>query len=217
MRAVMTGTELAALLCSRVCHDLISPVGAMVNGIEVMDEDDDPDMREHAMQLLRSSARQASAKLQFARLAFGAGASAGDALDLADAKDVAGQFFANEKLTLEWHLPAAPLDRQAVRLLLNLLLAGAGCLPRGGRLSASMEEGETLRFIIAAEGERCRLPAGLEERLAAHMPEEGLDARSVQGYYAGLIAHERCAKITVEQQEGRVTLLAAMPAGLRNG
>ena len=77
--------DLAALLCSRVCHDIISPVGAIINGLEVLDEDNGEDMRDFAFNLIRKSAAQASAKLQFARLAFGAAGSAGAEIDLADA------------------------------------------------------------------------------------------------------------------------------------
>ena len=64
--------DLAALLCSRVCHDVISPVGAIVNGLEVLEDEDDPSMRDVALELIKKSARSASARLQFCRLAFGA-------------------------------------------------------------------------------------------------------------------------------------------------
>src|SRR6478609_6345439 len=92
--------DLAALLCSRVCHDVISPVGAIVNGLEVLEEDNDPSMRDFALDLIRKSAKQASARLQFARLAFGAAGSAGAAIDLADAEAVAKGMFADDKITL---------------------------------------------------------------------------------------------------------------------
>src|ERR1700709_2565098 len=76
--------ELAALLCSRVCHDLISPVGAIVNGLEVLDDNPKPDDREFALDLIRKSAKTASARLQFCRLAVGAAGSAGAQIDLGD-------------------------------------------------------------------------------------------------------------------------------------
>ena len=81
--------DLAALLCSRVCHDLISPVGAIVNGLEVMEEDKDEETKVFALDLIKKSAKQASAKLQFCRLAFGAAGSAGAQIDLGDAEKVA--------------------------------------------------------------------------------------------------------------------------------
>ena len=81
--------ELAALLCSRVCHDLISPVGAIVNGLEVLDDNPKPEDRDFALDLIRKSAKTASARLQFCRLAFGAAGSAGAQIDLGDAQTMA--------------------------------------------------------------------------------------------------------------------------------
>src|SRR3954466_1345278 len=94
--------ELAALLCSRVCHDVISPVGAIVNGLEVLEDENDPAMRDFALDLIRTSARQASARLQCARLAFGAAGSAGASIDLGDAEQVAHGLFQDDKITLTW-------------------------------------------------------------------------------------------------------------------
>ncbi len=103
--------ELAALVASRICHDLISPVGAIANGLEVMDEEPDRDMRAHAMDLIRNSAARASAKLQFARLAFGAAGSAGAEIDRKDAEQVARAIAEPDKHQLVWSGPAATLAR----------------------------------------------------------------------------------------------------------
>src|SRR6187455_547321 len=97
--------DLAALLCSRVCHDVISPVGAIVNGLEVLEDENDPAMRDFALDLIRKSARQASARLQFARLAFGAAGSAGASIDLGDAEQVAHGMFTDDKVALSWEGP----------------------------------------------------------------------------------------------------------------
>src|ERR1700756_2450205 len=99
--------DLAALLCSRVCHDLISPVGAVVNGLEVLDDDNDEETKTFAMNLIRKSAQQASARLQFCRLAFGAAGSAGAAIDLGDAETVARGLFEDEKIRIAWNVPRA--------------------------------------------------------------------------------------------------------------
>ena len=112
--------DLAALLCSRVCHDVISPVGAIVNGLEVLEEDD-LDMRDFALDLIRKSADQASARLQFARLAFGAAGSAGASIDLGDAEAVARGMFADDKIALTWSRPRALFPKNKVKLLLNLV------------------------------------------------------------------------------------------------
>jgi hypothetical protein len=124
-RIELEGLDLAALLCSRVCHDIISPVGAITNGLEVLDEDDNEEMKAFAFDLIRKSAAQASAKLQFARLAFGAAGSAGAEIDLADAEKVARGYMQAEKAELSWEAPRALMAKNRVKLLLNLLRGAA--------------------------------------------------------------------------------------------
>jgi len=115
----LSALDLAALVSSRICHDIISPVGAITNGLEVLDDDGNEDMREFAMDLIRKSARQASAKLQFARLAFGAAGSAGSEIDLGDARSVAEGFLENEKADIEWNVPRLLMAKNKVKLLLK--------------------------------------------------------------------------------------------------
>ena len=114
--------ELAALLCSRVCHDLISPVGAIVNGLEVLDDDPKPEDREFALDLIRKSAKTASARLQFCRLAFGAAGSSGAQIDLGDAQTMARGHIEDGKCTITWNLPRLLLPKNRVKLLLNMLV-----------------------------------------------------------------------------------------------
>src|SRR6202008_4584250 len=114
--------DLAALLCSRVCHDLISPVGAIVNGLEVLEENKDEETKTFALDLIKKSAHQASAKLQFCRLAFGAAGSAGAQIDLGDAEKAARGLIEDGKTTLTWNLPRALLAKNRVKLLLNMVL-----------------------------------------------------------------------------------------------
>src|SRR6187200_145442 len=123
--------ELAALLCSRVCHDLISPVGAIVNGLEVLDDDPKPEDREFALELIRKSAKTASARLQFCRLAFGAAGSAGAAIDTGDAEQVARGLLCDERTKLEWHAIRVLMPKNKVKLALNLCLIAAAAIPRG--------------------------------------------------------------------------------------
>ena len=104
--------DLAALLCSRVCHDVISPVGAIVNGLEVLEDDNDASMRDFALDLIQKSAKQASARLQFARLAFGAAGSAGASIDLGDAEQVARGLFLDDKISFSWSLAAAAVPEE---------------------------------------------------------------------------------------------------------
>src|SRR3984893_10671340 len=114
--------DLAALLCSRVCHDLISPAGAIVNGLEVLEEASDEETRTFALELIKKSARMASARLQFCRIAFGAAGSASAQIDLGDAESVARGFIEDDKVKLAWHLPRALMPKNQVKLLLNMLL-----------------------------------------------------------------------------------------------
>ena len=116
--------DLAALLCSRVCHDLISPVGAIVNGLEVLEDDNDEETKTFAMDLIKKSAGAASAKLQFCRIAFGAAGSAGAQIDSGDAEKVARGFLEDEKTKLDWQLPRLLLPKNRIKLLLNMLLIG---------------------------------------------------------------------------------------------
>src|SRR5450631_2975167 len=110
--------DLAALLCSRVCHDIISPVGAIVNGLEVLEEEKDAEMRGFALELIKKSAETASARLQFCRLAFGAAGSAGASIDTGDAEKVARGLFADQRTQLEWHAARLLMPKNKVKLIL---------------------------------------------------------------------------------------------------
>ena len=101
----MDDLKLAALMCSKICHDLISPVGALSNGIEVLADDDDPEMREHAMTLLETSAAQATAKLKFARLAYGSSGSKGIEIDLREAEAAIRELLGGKKINIRWEAP----------------------------------------------------------------------------------------------------------------
>src|SRR5438067_4119741 len=128
--------DLAALLCSRVCHDLISPTGAIVNGLEVLeDKENDQETKTFALDLIKRSARTASARLQFCRLAFGAAGSAGAQIDLGDAQTMAQAFIEHDKTKLVWRLPRQLLPKNRVKLLLNLLIISSQTIPRGGSIT----------------------------------------------------------------------------------
>ena len=172
--------ELAALLCSRVCHDLISPVGAIVNGLEVLDDDPKPDDREFALDLIRKSAKIASARLQFCRLAFGAAGSAGAQIDLGDAQNMAKGHFEDGKITLAWNLPRLLLPKNRVKLLLNLLMIAQQTIPRGGVLTVdSLGEGEAMGFRITAAGLNARVSQPVADLLASGSSNT-VDAHAVQ-------------------------------------
>src|SRR5262245_4045784 len=160
---VLSDLDLAALLCSRVCHDVISPVGAITNGLELLDVEDDEAMREMAMGLVKKSARQASAKLQFCRIAFGAAGSAGSIIDMGEAGDVARAFVGEEKVKLDWQAPRENRPKQQVKLLLNMMLIGMASVPRGGTVT-TLADGQG--FVVRASGEGARINDKVEQVLA---------------------------------------------------
>src|SRR6202050_1130078 len=154
--------ELAALLCSRVCHDLISPVGAIVNGLEVLDDNPKPEDREFALDLIRKSARTASARLQFCRLAFGAAGSSGAQIDLGDAQAMARGHLEDGKTTIAWNLPRVLLPKNKVKLLLNMLVIAQQTIPRGGVLTVdAVGEGEAAGVRGAGRGADGREPQNI--------------------------------------------------------
>ena len=203
--------DLAALLCSRVCHDVISPVGAIVNGLEVLEEDSDPTMRDFALDLIRKSAHQASARLQFARLAFGAAGSAGAAIDLGDAETVAKGMFGDEKITLSWSAPRVLMPKNQVKLVLNLVMLATNAIPRGGSISVAItatEEGEPPIFTLLAKGLNARVPAHSVDLLRAE-PESGtVDAHAIQIFYTGLVARAAGMKIGITLEGDTVAITA---------
>src|SRR5271156_1115843 len=175
--------ELAALLCSRVCHDLISPVGAIVNGLEVLDDNPKPEDREFALDLIRKSAKTASARLQFCRLAFGAAGSAGAQIDLGDAQTMARGHLEDAKTKITWNLPRVLLAKNRVKLLLNMMVIAQQTIPRGGMLTVDpIGDGDALSFRVAASGLNARMPQNIADLLSS-TEGSGVDAHAVQPYY----------------------------------
>jgi histidine phosphotransferase ChpT len=207
--AKVESLDLAALLCSRVCHDLISPVGAIVNGLEVMEDDNDQETKAFAMDLIKKSVRQASAKLQFCRLAFGAAGSAGAQIDLGDAEKVARGFLEDDKTSIAWNLPRLLMAKNRVKLLLNMLLIAGQSIPRGGKLVVDpVGEGETMGFRISATGSYAKVPQAVPELLAGGSHNGSVDAHAVQPYYTGLLARD-CGLTVAAASEGEVIVVAA--------
>jgi histidine phosphotransferase ChpT len=205
---VLESLDLAALLCSRVCHDLISPVGAIVNGLEVLEEDNDEETKTFALDLIKKSARNASARLQFCRLAFGAAGSAGVQIDVGDAESMARGFIEDEKIKLTWNLPRVLLAKNRVKLLLNMLIIAGQAIPRGGVLTVDpLGEGESLSFRITAAGTYARVPPHATELLAG-TPEGAVDAHAIQPFYTGMLARACGLSVSIAP-EGDAIVLAA--------
>jgi histidine phosphotransferase ChpT len=151
-----------------VCHDLISPVGAIVNGLEVLEEEKDEGTKAFALDLIKKSARTASAKLQFCRIAFGAAGSAGAEIDLGDAEAIARGVLEDDKTKLAWNLPRALLAKNLVKLLLNMLVIAGHAIPRGGRISVD-PAGGNVGFKVTAAGANAKIPPAVPPLLAAKL------------------------------------------------
>jgi histidine phosphotransferase ChpT len=200
--------ELAALLCSRVCHDLISPVGAIVNGLEVLDDNPKPEDREFALDLIRKSAKTASARLQFCRLAFGAAGSAGAQIDLGDAQTMARGHLEDAKTKITWNLPRVLLAKNRVKLLLNMMVIAQQTIPRGGMLTVdSVGEGDAIGFRVTAAGLNARLPQNIADMLSTDVAHT-VDAHAVQPYYTKLLA-QACGLKVVLAPEGDAVVVTA--------
>ena len=206
---VLEGLDLAALLCSRVCHDLISPVGAIANGLEVMEEGKDEETNKFAMDLIKKSARTASAKLQFCRIAFGAAGSAGAQIDTGDAEKVTRGLMEDEKTKVAWNLPRVLLAKNRVKLLLNMMLLAAQAIPRGGQLTVDpIGEGEGMGFKVTASGINAKILTTTPPLLAGEIGGEPLNAHHIQPFYAGLLA--RAVGVTATMtMDGETVVVAA--------
>ena len=201
--------DLSALLCSRVCHDVISPVGAIVNGLEVLEDDADEETRSFALDLIKKSAGQASAKLQFCRLAFGAAGSAGASIDTGDAEQVTRGLFGDDKVKLDWTVPRVLMPKNKVKLLLNLCVIGGGTIPRGGVLSVSSEgSSEEPDLTLRATGTHPRVHHALAALLAGTPEGNTVDAHAIQPFFAGLIARQIGYAVSLVLEGNTVTITA---------
>lgn len=201
--------DLAALLCSRVCHDVISPVGAIVNGLEVLEEEKDAEMRAFAIDLIKKSARTASARLQFCRLAFGAAGSAGASIDTADAEQVARGLLGDEKTQFVWNAPRVLMPKNKAKLVLNLCLIAAAAIPRGGVIEVIVApDGEEAGLKVEAKGANARLAHHVPGLLSGQPETNAVDAHGIQAFYTGLVARACAMDLKVSASEGSVCVEA---------
>ena len=205
----MNATDLASLLCSRLCHDLLSPVGALNNGLELMADEQDPAMRERCMELLNDSARASANKLKFFRLAFGAAGGFGETINTQEAHAaLAGLFGAEKQLELGWIVAGDALPKGAVKLLLNLALIAGDALVRGGRLDVGAEQdGTRLEIVIRAEGPRILLDPTLRETLTKGSAGGTVEPRAAGAWLAHALASEAGGEIRLSDASAPVLMI----------
>jgi histidine phosphotransferase ChpT len=205
-----TDLDLASLIASKICHDVIGPVGAIYNGIEILDEDDDAEAQSYALDVIRNVTKQASARLQFARFAFGASGSAGAQIDLSTAEQISRGYVENGKHQLVWNGPAGHMSKNSIKLLLNLISSAITALPRGGTITVTIDADlENPKFHLRCEGAGARPPQHLTEFVNGQAEPE-LDALSIQAYYTWRLASPAGLRIEI-LKDGDAIVLAAKP------
>ena len=212
-----SAVDFASLLCSRLCHDLLSPVGALNNGLELLADEKDPAMRERCMELLAESARTSAAKLKFFRLAFGAGGGFGDVLDAQEARSaLEGLLAANKRLELGWMVEEETLPKPAAKVLLNLGMIAGEALVRGGRLDVGAEEGDadgsgraTLEVALRAQGPRLVLDPAVRAVLTDGGAADAVTARTAAAYLVHAVVTAAGGRVQVDGREEGVLLFGA--------
>ena len=203
--------DFASLLCSRLCHDLLSPVGALNNGLELLADENDPEMRARVLELLAESARASAAKLKFFRLAFGAAGGFGDMVDAREAKAaIEGLIGDNKRVQLGWMVEEPALPKGALKIMLNLALIAADALVRGGRLDVAAEGTE---IVIRAEGPRLVLDHELRDALTGATEPGALAPRAAAAWLAHSIAAQQGGAILVSEPEEGVLMFGARLPG----
>lgn len=208
----MNAVDLASLLCSRLCHDLMSPVGALNNGIELLADEQDPEMREKCLELLADSARASANKLKFFRLAFGAAGGFGEEIDTHEAQaSLEGVFGPERRIELGWMVAGDKLPKGAAKLLLNLALLAGDALVRGGRLDVGAEnrDGE-VELVIRAEGPRILLDPALRETLSTGSSSGTVEPRAAGAWLAYSLAAEAGGSIQLSDPGDDVLLIGAV-------
>src|SRR6185369_3916840 len=205
----MNAIELASLLCSRLCHDLMSPVGALNNGIELLADEQDPEMREKCLELLAESARASANKLKFFRLAFGAGGGFGDEIDTREAKSaLEGLYGSDGRTELGWMVADDKLPKGAIKLLLNLAMIAGDSLVRGGRLDVGAERHDGgLEMVIRAEGQRILLDPKLRETIANGHAGGEVEPRAAGAWLAHSLAAEAGGTIQLSDPADQILMI----------
>jgi histidine phosphotransferase ChpT len=207
----MNPVDLASLLCSRLCHDLMSPIGALNNGIELLADETDPDMREKCLELLADSARASANKLKFFRLAFGAAGGFGEEIDTHEAEiALEGLFGAERRIELGWVVKDEKLSKGAVKLLLNLAMLAGDALVRGGRLDVGAESRNgNIELAVRAEGPRILLDPALRETLMNGVKGVSVEPRAAGAWLAHNLVMEAGGAIQLSDPSSEALMIGA--------
>jgi histidine phosphotransferase ChpT len=202
---------LASLLASRVCHDLINPVGALGSGLEVLEDPDlDPAMRDAANDLIKSGGKKSIALLKFARLAYGAAGGFGAQIPMEEAELALREIYCWSKTELDWRVPPGLASKEAVKIVSILAQVSMDCVPRGGKVSVTATADG---YAVEATGPRAMLHAELKAALAGETAD--IKPKFAPAYIAGLLARETGGDIAATLDGERVTFAATLATALK--
>lgn len=206
------GTELATLVAAKLCHDFISPSGAIVSGLDLMNDPSAQDMRDDALGLIEQSARKMVALVHFARVAFGA-ATTSERFTAHELRDLVAGMTDGGRATLDWRAPEMEFSKPQARALINLAYLTVGALPMGGEaVVEARPEGGMLTIEGRAAGGRARLKPEAVAGLNGQRLVEGLAGQWIQPYWLWLTATEAGGDLHLKVEEGLVVMTARMPA-----
>ena len=204
-------TDFASLLCSRLCHDLLSPVGALNNGLELLADEKDPAMRERVLELLAESARASASKLKFFRLAFGAAGGFGATIDPREARTaIEGLLVDHKRIELGWLVEDEALPKDAIKVLMNLALIAIDALIRGGTLDIGAEShGGRIEIAVKLAGPRLVLDPELRATLSDGERFEGVTPRAAAAFLVHSLASAHGGSVQVSEPVEGVMLFGA--------
>jgi histidine phosphotransferase ChpT len=210
----LTAADLAALLCARICHDLVGPVGALETGLALLNDEDNLDMHDDAIELIKIGAGQASAKLKFLRIAFGAGGSAPAIMACAELERLGRGVYPDGKIVFNWQMEVDGLNKPAARVLLNLVMLSVQAIPLGGTVVINAKTADEAALIsLTCTGKKARLDPAIATTLTGGAPEDGFSGRTIQPFYTGMIAREAGGAVTsrVVTEDEIITFAAEIP------
>ena len=204
--------RVSELLCSRLCHDLISPTAAVSNGLELL-EDESGGVDDGVMSLLSFSIKQAAGRLMFFRIAYGLGGENADALSIKETSDLVDGIIEEDKIEAIMPTGEDPLGRVAVKIYLNLAFLALETLPNRGNLVIEIQKSDTITITATASGPGTGLRPEVADALKPGVEIDPLTARTVQGYFTAWLCEAAGGKLNVTETTDKVSLIAEIPIG----
>lgn len=211
-RKNLLATDLASLISSRICHDLISPIGALNTAIEVLDDTESKEMHEDALKLIKLAASEASAKLSYLRIALGTNSTSKGVMNLDKLKLITENMFNTEKFSFNWDVSEIKLEKSIARILLNILMLAIQSIPRGGKVTIKIEEKyDKLKLVTSANGIKSRLDKQTEDAFKGIIPSEEIDGRVIQSFFTGILIDNLNGRIEAFKTDGNVIFNVTIP------